>query len=88
MIPACWAWRVRRIEVWQGPKVVVLEADDPRLCDGFHAYEPDCAHRWTDGEARLPPDAITGSVELVVLLGGATQYADTEGEAATLRTVA
>jgi hypothetical protein len=32
---------VRRIELWQGPRVCVLEADDERLVDGFHAYEVD-----------------------------------------------
>lgn len=70
---------VRQIEVWQGRRVTVFLAADGRFADGFHAYEPDCDHRWTDGEAVLPAAAFAGfdgPVEVVVRLGGETRYAN------------
>jgi T5SS/PEP-CTERM-associated repeat protein len=81
---------VRRLELWQGPKVRLLEADDERLVDGFHGYEAACGHRWTDGDALLPAAVLedfTGAVELVMHFGGATQYAEC-GETTTLQSVA
>jgi hypothetical protein len=72
---------VRRVEVWQGPKVSVLEAGDDRLVDGWHGFEAEGGIRWTDGDAGLPLPAAAGVVELVVWLGGATRYA-VWGEAA------
>ena len=76
---------VRRIELWQGPLVAVLEADDARLVDGFHAYEAEDGIRWTDGDAAVPVDPLTRDAELVVLLGGTTRYVETDAE---LRSVA
>jgi hypothetical protein len=67
---------VRRIELWQGPKVRVVDADDERLAEGFHPYEADGGIRWTDGDAVLPVDGLAGDAEVVVLLGGTTRYAD------------
>jgi hypothetical protein len=72
---------VRRIELWQGPKICVLEPQDERLADGFHAYEAEGGIRWTDGDAVLPVGVFAGDAEVVVLLGGTTRYADW-GEAA------
>jgi hypothetical protein len=72
---------VRRVELWQGPRVSVIDADDFRLSDGFHAYEPDGGIRWTDGDAGLPVGTVSGEAEIVVHLGGATRYLDW-GEAA------
>jgi hypothetical protein len=47
---------VRRIVLAQfGLKKLTLSWDDPRLRVGFHAPEPAQQHRWTDGEAVLPP---------------------------------
>jgi Hint domain len=70
---------VQRVELWQGPKVRVVDAADERLTDGFHSYEPDGGIRWTDGDAQLPIGVIgefVGAMEVVVHLGGATQYID------------
>ncbi len=53
---------IRRIVGWRGRWPVVIEADDPRLCQGFHAYEPDNGHRWTDGDAVLPEPLFVGGV--------------------------
>jgi Hint domain len=54
---------VRRIILWRGRHPTVMEADDPRLSQGFHAYEADNGFRWTDGDGLLPPmlfaDGIT-----------------------------
>lgn len=49
---------VREMRLWQGPRLLRLEAADDRLTAGFHAYEPVAAIRWTDGDAALPPDVL------------------------------
>jgi hypothetical protein len=55
---------VRRIILWRGRHPTVVEADDPRLSEGFHEYETDNGFRWTNGDAVLPPSlfghGITG----------------------------
>jgi hypothetical protein len=38
----------------------VLKADDARLADGFHAFEPDKGFRWTSGDASLPMSFFRG----------------------------
>ena len=38
-----------------------LPADDDLLHEGFHAPEP--GHRWTDGDAALPPSLLAGFTE-------------------------
>jgi hypothetical protein len=68
---------LRRVAVRQGTKFVVLKADDPRLADGFHAYEAEKNLRWTDGNAALPVEAFarfTGGVEVVVHVAETTRY--------------
>ena len=45
---------IRRIILWHGRHARVIEADDPRLAEGFHGYETDNGFRWTDGDAVLP----------------------------------
>jgi hypothetical protein len=69
---------VRRIEVWQGARVAVIEAGDERLADGFHGFEAGDGIRWTDGDAGLPRDmfaGFAGHLEVVVHLGGTARYA-------------
>jgi hypothetical protein len=70
---------LRQVVVRQGAKSLVLHADDPRLAAGFHPYEADCNLRWTDGRAELAAEVFaqfgTGA-EVMVHLGGATQYPD------------
>jgi Domain of unknown function (DUF4347)/Hint domain len=62
-----------------------IEATDPRLVEGFHAFEPSegpwcgpvTGYRWTDGNAVLPIASLTGFTgpfKLVLHLGGMTQY--------------
>ena len=68
---------IRRIIVRKGARFRTMDAADPALVDGFHAFEAGNRVRWTDGDAGLPAsllDGFTGPVELVVYLGGNTQY--------------
>jgi hypothetical protein len=51
--------------------------EDPALTDGFHGYEPDLAHRWTDGHAELPASLFAGfdgPMVLTLNLSGAARY--------------
>jgi hypothetical protein len=66
---------VRRIALWQGRSLTVLEADNTALSKGFHAYEAHNCHRWTDGDAALPASLFAGrdgplEVELHVSCAG------------------
>ena len=77
--PRCLGVAVCRIALRQGTRFRVIEASDPRLTDGFHAFEPDTGLRWTNGEASLPAALFhdfDGPVELVLHLGAATRYVD------------
>ena len=57
---------LQRIILWWGRHPTVIEADNPLLSQGFHAYEPANRFRWTNGNAVLPvalferPGCITG----------------------------
>jgi hypothetical protein len=68
---------LRHLVLRQAARVVVVEAEDARLVQGFHAYEHDVGVRWTDGDAVLPAELFEGfggPVELELHLGGTTQY--------------
>ena len=68
---------VRSVTLQQGAKLALIEAEDARLSDGFHGYEPAERLRWTTGDAGLPASVFagfTGAVEVTVQLGGSTQY--------------
>ena len=70
---------IRRIGLFKGHRAIMVEAEDPRLADGFHAFEPELGHRWTSGDALLPPalfDGIDGRVDVQLTLGGTTRYWD------------
>jgi len=67
----------RQIRLWQGERLRLLDAADPVLSEGFHAFEPDEDLRWTDGKALLPAaffDRIDGACELECLISGKTRY--------------
>jgi len=62
---------LKRITVWRGRRLRIMEASDPVLISGFHGFEEDNGFRWTDGDATLPPslfDGLAGScmIELTV----------------------
>jgi hypothetical protein len=73
---------VRRLTLRQGTWFRRIDLADPALGSGFHAYEPGQGIRWTDGDAELPACLLAGragTLELVLHLGGSTQYLN-EGE--------
>jgi hypothetical protein len=68
---------VRRIVMRQGTRFRTFPARDPRLTEGFHAFEADHDFRWTDGDAILPTElfaGFSGPFEVVLHFVGATQY--------------
>ena len=76
---------LRKIAVWKGAKVVLFDAHDHRLVQGFHAYESESDLRWTNGYATLPADlfaSFSGAVELVLDLASTTLYPDNGTETA------
>jgi uncharacterized repeat protein (TIGR03803 family) len=70
---------VRRLVVRAGTKFRIMEADDGRLDQGFHAFEAHNGFRWTDGDAALPQDmfaGFTGAVEVIVHVAATARYLD------------
>jgi hypothetical protein len=70
---------LRRLEVRSGADFMIMEADDPRLEDGFHYYEAENRLRWTDGYATLPVELFAGfdgCLEVVLTLAATTRYPD------------
>lgn len=67
----------RRIEISQGAKLMLIEAGDERLTDGFHGHQPDGNPCWTNGDALLPAATFagfSGAVELGSHAVGTTHY--------------
>jgi hypothetical protein len=70
---------VRKILVRQGVRMRAANADDARLADGFHEFEPYNGVRWTDGDAAVPPElfaSFSGPLEVVMQLGATMRYVD------------
>jgi hypothetical protein len=68
---------LRRIVIWEGQKATVIEADDERLREGFHAYEAIDGIRWTDGNAGLSGrlfDMVEGPCSIDIYVAGTTWY--------------
>jgi hypothetical protein len=68
---------LRQVTVRQGARFMQLDAEDERLTEGFHDYEPANRLRWTDGCAQLPAEAFARfekGAEVMLRLGGATRY--------------
>ena len=63
----------------------LIAADDVRLSDGFHDFEPDNGFRWTDGDAAIPRALFAGTrgpLMLELHVGGSTHYiADAQARA-------
>ncbi|MEA2737570.1 MAG: hypothetical protein QOH05_877, partial [Acetobacteraceae bacterium] len=73
---------VKQIIVRQSARERTLQADDERLTDGFHPFEPHNGFRWTNGAATVPSALFAdfeGPTELVMAVAGTTQYVD-DGE--------
>ena len=76
---------LRRVVARQGTRFKVMEAQDAALADGFHAFEPAGAIRWTNGDAALPSSlfaGIRGAFELVLHIDGSAWYPDDRRDAA------
>jgi hypothetical protein len=68
---------VTQILMFAGVTQRGMQADDPVLAVGFHDFEPALGHRWTDGDATIPPalfEGMRGPLELVLFLGGTARY--------------
>jgi hypothetical protein len=75
---------LRRMILWHGRHIKVMEADDPSLCDGFYAFEPDNGFRWTWGDGRLPAalfEGARGVCELELDIACTIQYQLSECQA-------
>jgi Hint domain len=75
----CLGVALRRITVRQGTVFRSATADDARLVDGFHPFEPTTGLRWTDGAAAVPPDLFARfrcPIEVVLTVAGTTHYLD------------
>jgi hypothetical protein len=67
------------IVLCQGMRQRAIDANNPCLSEGFHAYEPGVAVRWTNGDAVIPPglfDGLDGPCLLRLHLNGAARYRD------------
>jgi hypothetical protein len=70
---------LRLIVLSRGIRVITLAADDARLTDGFHGFEPELGLRWTDGWARVPAalfEGFDGPVEVELQVTGTARYVD------------
>ena len=68
---------LRRLTVRQDTGLVIVNASDERLVDGFHCYESANDLRWTNGNARLPAELSSqffGPMELTLQLTGINRY--------------
>ncbi len=75
--PRCLGVAVRQVTAWRGAALAMLDASDPSLIDGFHAFEADSGIRWTDGNALLPPALfarLTGDIQIELRVYGTTTY--------------
>jgi hypothetical protein len=74
---------VQRFVLEHGGGSQMLLADDCRLTDGYHAFEPDIGIRWTTGDAVIPAALFKGMAGTGLLrlhLAGSTVYADIGAE--------
>jgi hypothetical protein len=70
---------VLRVVLRKGARFRIIDANDPRLLEGFHTFEPKNGFRWTDGNAILPRglfDGFDGPCELVLHVAMTTRYVD------------
>jgi hypothetical protein len=68
---------LRRLVLRKMTRFRIIKADDKRLSEGFHAFEPETRLRWTNGDAAIPTDlciGFTGSFEVALDIGATTQY--------------
>jgi hypothetical protein len=69
---------IRRIALLVAGRLQVVTAADASLGRGFHAFEPDCGFRWTDGDAGIPASLFAkmdGPGRLELTVASTAQYA-------------
>jgi len=77
--PRCLGVALRRIIVGSRARTCAVQADDARLIDCFHDYEPANGFRWTDGDAAVPAavfSGLAGPLLCTLEIGETTQYLD------------
>ena len=70
---------LRQARARQGTRFAIINASDEALSDGFHAFEPACGWRWSDGDADLPAvlwHGFSGPLEILLQIGGIARYVD------------
>ena len=75
---------LRQIALMDGQNLLVVAAEDERLTEGFHPFEPNDAIRWTSGDAPLPVplfDGFDGPLRIELTVVHTAQYVEI-GEAA------
>ena len=67
------------IAVLRGAGFAVAAAEELADGTGFHAFEPELGHVWTDGDAVLPAGLLAGPdgrMDIVMTVAGTTRYPD------------
>jgi hypothetical protein len=68
---------LKEIRLWRGAHLRMIEACDPSLGQGFHAFEEVNGFLWTDGDARLPAtlcEDLDGPCELELHVACTARY--------------
>ena len=68
---------LRSVAVWSTSCRRIMAADDDRLTEGFHLFEPENGFRWTDGDAVVPRSLlgdVTGPAYVVVDVAMVARY--------------
>ncbi len=75
----CLGVAVSGVAVLRGAHHAVVPAEDLAGRDGFHLFEPDLGHVWTDGDAAVPGELFglgVGAVDIVLTVVSTTRYPD------------
>ncbi len=68
---------LRRVALWQGRHLRLLDAEELAQADGFHAFEPADGWCWTDGDGQVPAALLAGlcgRIELELTVACTAQY--------------
>jgi hypothetical protein len=74
---------LRHIAVAQQTRKRAMQANDVRLADGFHDFEPGKGFRWTTGDAAVPAELFAGFIgplTVVLHVGATSRYRDPGSE--------
>ena len=68
---------LRRIVLWSGRRLRVIDANDAVLAEGFHGFEDAHGFRWTNGDALLPASLfadLSGACAIEITVACTTRY--------------